>query len=163
LPLSEPAKTTWVHFHDWIQRHLGPEGALRPIAPFAAKAAEHALRLAGVLTLVDTPDAARLNLAAVERGIVLARYYLDEALRLQGVGTTAKETLDAERLLAWMRGRGQLVALPDVYQLGPASVRDKATAVKLLDLLEAHGWVRKLERGAEVGGQRRRDVWEVRP
>jgi putative DNA primase/helicase len=163
MQLAPMAKSTWVRFHDWMQRNAGPEGALRPIFAFAAKAPEHALRIAGVLGLVADPDTQEIDLHHVEAGIALARFYLGEALRLQGLGATRTELQAAEKLLSWMRPRGPLVSLVDVYQLGPSAVRDKNSALALIGLLEDHGHIRRVKGGATVGGQYRRDVWEVRP
>lgn len=162
LALSPEAKRQWIAFHDWVQRNLGADGVLRPVAPFAAKAAEHAARLAGVLSMVGDPDARLVDIRHVEAGLLLTRWYLDEALRLQGVAATRADLLAAGRLLAWIRGRGPLVALADVYQRGPVGVRDKATAGRLLGILGEHGHVRRVDGGAEVDGRHRRDVWEVR-
>ena len=163
MQLDPAAKATWVRFHDWMQRNAGPDGALRPVFAFAAKAPEHALRIAGVLALIADPDAMQIDLHHVEAGIALARFYLGEALRLQGLGATRPELQAAEKLLAWMQARGPLVPLPDVYQLGPSAVRDKRSALALIGVLEDHGRIRKVKGGANVAGQYRREVWEVRP
>jgi len=54
---------------------------------------------------------------------------------------TAKTNPDlvlAERVLTWLRTRecpdNHLVSLPDVYQFGPNSVRDKGTAERILGI-----------------------------
>jgi hypothetical protein len=162
LSLAPDAKDTWVRFHDWAQRHLGANGELHPIAPLAAKAAEHALRLAGLLAVLDDLSATLVHLHHLEAGIALARYYLEEGLRLHGAGATNRDLLEASALYQWLKTRGPCVALPDVYQYGPVGVRDKASALRLMGLLEHHGWVRRVKGCAEVNGVRRRDVWEVR-
>ncbi len=162
LRLSPPAKEVWTKFHDWVQKNLRSDGAFRPVTALAAKAAEHVLRLAGVVALVEQPDAGELELAHVQAGIVLARFYLGEALRLNGLASTDGRLRDASKLLTWLRGRGRLVSLPDVYQYGPSFVRDKASARRLMGVLEEHGWARGVPGGAFIAGVRRRDVWEVR-
>jgi Protein of unknown function (DUF3987) len=53
LPLSAAATTAWIAFHDHIEKQLGPGAPLAPIKGFAAKAAEHAARIAGVITIVE--------------------------------------------------------------------------------------------------------------
>jgi hypothetical protein len=47
--------------------------------------------------------------------------------------------------------------LPDLYRLGPAAIRDKATAAKVVGLLADHGYVEAFAGGAE--GRWRREVW----
>ncbi len=76
----------------------------------------------------------------------------------------------AERLLKWLR-EGGAVRLDDgrmviwpvrVYQIGPSPLRAKADALRILGILESHGWLRKIK-AAEAGGAKRSTLWEVRP
>ncbi len=167
LPVSPDGKEIWIRFHDWVQDHLKPGGIFRPISGIAAKAAEHALRLAGTLTLVDNIDATFISPEHVKAGITLARFYLTEALRLFHTGKTNPDILLTEKVLTWLKTRTgprpQLLSLPCVYQTGPNAVRDKATAARCLALLADHGCVRMVEGGAEIDGKKRRQVWEVNP
>jgi hypothetical protein len=167
LPVAPEAKAVWVRFHDWIQEHLRPDGMFRPISSIAAKAAEHALRLAGTLALVDDLNGPAITLQHVKNGIILAQFYLTEALRLFHTAKTNPDLLVAEKVLAWLRTREgsekSLISLPDIYQMGPNAVRDKATAIKVMQILSDHLWVKPVEGGAEVGGKKRRQVWEVSP
>ena len=68
---------------------------------------------------------------------------------------SAPDILNADMRTAWGE---QAIALPAIYQLGP--VRDKATAAKLVAILEDHGWLVPIVGGAEVAGQRRRQAWQ---
>jgi len=167
LPVAPEAKALWVRFYDWIQEHLRPDGMFRPISSIAAKAAEHALRLAGTLALVDDLNSPAITIQHVKNGIILARFYLTEALRLFHTAKTNPDLVLAEKVLTWLRTREcadkHLVSLSDVYQMGPNAVRDKATAAKIMQILTEHFWVRPLEGGAEIGGVKRRQAWEVHP
>jgi hypothetical protein len=167
LPVSSDGKLIWIRFHDWVQDHLGRDGVFRPISGIAAKAAEHALRLAGTLSLVEDLNATAISPGHVKAGIVLARFYLTEALRLFHSAKTDPDLLLAEKVFTWLKTRGgsrpQLVSLPCVYQTGPNAVRDKATAARCMAFLADHGWVRLVEGGAEIAGKKRRQVWEVNP
>lgn len=167
LPVAPDGKVNWARFHDWVQYHLKEGGIFRPISGIAAKAAEHALRLAGTLALIDNIDAAYISPEHVKSGIILARFYLTEAHRLFQTAKTNPDLVLAEKVLAWLGTREcpdkHLVSLPDVYQFGPNAVRDKATAGRILRILSDHGWVRLVEGGAEIDGKKRRDVWEIRP
>jgi hypothetical protein len=142
-------------------------GVFRPISGIAAKAGEHALRLAGTMALVDNIDGTFIPREHIKTGIILARFYLTEALRLFHAAKTDPDILLTEKVFAWLKARGgsrpQLVSLPCVYQTGPNAVRDKATAARCLALLADHGWVRLVEGGAEIDGKKRRQVWEVNP
>ena len=75
IPVALEAKAVWIRFHDWIQEHLHHGGIFRPISGIAAKAAEHALRLAATLALVDNLNASAISLEQVKNGITLARFY----------------------------------------------------------------------------------------
>jgi hypothetical protein len=57
LRLAPDATRLWVQFHDLAERALLPGGAYHAIRPFGAKLAEHAGRLAAVLTAYADPDA----------------------------------------------------------------------------------------------------------
>lgn len=167
LQIATDAKADWIDFHDWVQSHLHPDGIYRPISGIAAKAAEHALRLAGTLTLMENLDATIISQEKVRGGIVLANFYLGEALRLHHSAKTDTDLINAEKVLAWLRTREgvgkHLICLPDVYRLGPNAVRDKATAAKIMAILADHGWLKQVEGGTEIDGKKRRQVWMVSP
>jgi Protein of unknown function (DUF3987) len=160
LALSASAKRFWVAFHDHVERQLGDEGSLAPVRGFANKAAEHATRLAGVLTLVDDLAAAEINAAHMQAGIALAQFYLIEALRLVDAGATDQDLLLAEKLLAWAQEH-EHIYLRQIYQFGPNSIRDAKTAKRLVSILEEHGWLIRVEGGMELDGAHRREVWRV--
>ena len=163
LLLSPEAKQTWIQFHDHIQTLVRSDQPLASIQGLAAKAAEHAARLAGILALVEDPQVGEIEGTLIEAGIELVQFYLDEALRLFNAAAINPDLLLAEKLLSWARLRGGLIYLRAIYQYGPNAIRDKATARRILHLLENHGWVRSVPGGAEIDGAQRRDVWEVRP
>jgi hypothetical protein len=163
IALAPAAKQVWIGFHDHIQTLMRPEQPLAPIRGLAAKAAEHAARLAGILALVDDFAASTISKPQIEAGIELAQFYLNEALRLFNSAAINPDLLLAEKLLAWARARGGLLYLQPVYQLGPNQIRDKAVAHQTIGILEQHGWVRRLQQGAVIDGAHRKEVWEVHP
>ena len=163
LLVSPEGKEVWIRFHDWVQEHLGESGVFRSISGIAAKAAEHALRLAGTIALVEDIETSTISFENIKAGIVLARFYLTEALRLFHAAKTNPDLLLAEKVFSWLRTRGsnhQLFSLPCIYQNGPNGVRDKATAARCVTILADHGWIRPLVGGAKIEGKRRRYVWE---
>jgi len=162
IALAPDAKQAWIQFHDHIQTLMQPEQPLAPIQGLAAKAAEHAARLAGVLTLVDDLQAGEIGKVHIEAGIELVQFYLNEALRLFSSAAISPDLLLAEKLLAWARTRGKPLYLRAVYQYGPNAIRDKETARRIVSILEGHGWIRRIKDGAEVDGAHRRETWEVR-
>jgi hypothetical protein len=163
LPLSSCARGLWNKFADHIERAIVPNGELEPIRGLANKLPEHAARLAAVVTLVRDIDAGEIVAADIEAGIALAEHYAAEALRLFGSSRVNGDLRLAQRLLDWLLGAwGEpAISLPDIYQRSLNAIGDKATAAKMVAILEDHGWLVRLAQGAIVAGQRRRDAWRI--
>ena len=150
------------HMISIAEAALAPGGAYRPIVAFGAKLAEHAGRLAAVLTLYGDPDAMEVPGEAMACGIALAQHYAAEMLRLQGASCMSPDLRLAAVLLNWWQGRGEPQChLAAIYQRGPNALRDAATARRIIGILAAHGWVRPSPNGATVDGIHRNDVWEL--
>jgi hypothetical protein len=166
LVLAEPvAKRLWVHFHNHVEQQLGDGKELAGVRGFGAKAAEHALRLAGVLATIG--DCRTLEHRHIEAGILLTEYYLAEALRLFQMAGEDPDLRVAEQLLRWLCSRSSecssTFSLRHVYTYGPNSIRSKDRAEKILGILHAHGWVRPVAHAIEIDGALCRTAWEVRP
>ena len=128
----------------------------------ANKLPEHAARIAAVLTLVNNIDAGEVGGAEMEAGIALAQHYAAEAMRLFGASRVSGELWEAQQLLTWLQTSwpGPLVSLPDIYQRGPNSIRDKARAHRAVAILADHGWLVGAA-AADVDGTFRREVWRI--
>jgi len=112
-----------------------------PIGDFAAKAAEHAARIAGVLTIVEDLHAREIWLDAMEGAVALVDWYVSEALRLQQAGRTDTKLLRAAKLLEWLQGQpGGMAGISAILTHGPNALRTKAAAEEALAILAAHGW-----------------------
>jgi hypothetical protein len=163
LPLAPEAKTIWIGFHDHIEALCKDGRELHPIKGFATKAAEHAARLAGILALVDDLHSSAITRGHIEAGIELAQFYIGEALRLFNSAADNPNLILAEKLITWAHSKDhQQLSLQLVYQKGPNGIRDKATAIRIIQILEDHYWLIPIPGGAWVGGQYRREAWEVR-
>jgi hypothetical protein len=98
----------------------------------------------------------------MESGAALASHYAAEALRLCRGSAADPDLRLAQMTLAWLQARGEpAFYLPEVYRLGPAAIRDKAMAAKVIRILADHGHLEPVNGGAELGGKWRRDVWRV--
>jgi hypothetical protein len=163
LSMSPEARVLWIAFVDKIELDVRPGGALEPVRGLANKLPEHAARLASVLALVDNVDAGEISSEYIQAGIVLAQHYAAEALRWFGGSRLDPLLISADRTRLWLLNDWpqSLVSLPDIYQLGPNSVRDANTAQKVIDVLVEHGWLVEVPGGAIVAGKRRRDVWKI--
>jgi hypothetical protein len=151
LSLTKEATAAWCAFHDHIEIQCGQDGALLLIRDFAAKSAEHAARIAGVLTIVEDVHAPEIGINAMHRALVLADWYVNEALRLRRADRTEPKLLIAQSLLDWMCERGEKdFGFREIVQYGPSHVRTKKAAEDALGTLAAHGWI------AEVSSRPRR-------
>lgn len=162
LQLLPESKRVWIAFHDHISELCGEGRELYSIKGLAAKGAEYAARLAGILTLVRDIHAGSIAMDEMVSGIDLMQFYLNEALRLFDGAADNPDLVLAEKCLAWARDRGCRFAAVELYQRGPNAIRDKATTERVLKILEEHGQARPLPNGTEINGKPRKNAWEVR-
>ncbi len=163
IPLSSGAKSAFIEFHDEVECELGDSGRFSTIRGFANKAPEHALRLAGILSLFNDINVVEISTYNMESGIILAKYYLNEALRLFNASMSDPELTQAEMVLSWLHSQNKKeVSLIEIYQYGPNSIRDPKAARKTMFILQEHGWVIPLEKGAMFDGSLRKEAWKVR-
>jgi len=155
LRLSDDARSSWIEFSDSNEREVGPDGSLVAIKPFAAKAAEHAARIAAVITVVGDPDATTITADTMEASIAILNYYLDEWLRLTAIHRE-DEALDlAEQALDWLQAKGfTTLRLRDLYSSGPNHLRSAKKARLAVRKLQDHGYL--IPRTGET------DSWDVR-
>jgi hypothetical protein len=147
LDFSPDAKAAWVVFHDNIEAAMAPDGALENLRDVGSKAAENAARIAGVLTIIENPEAVVIGGEAMASGCELAAWYVGEALRLADYRLPTK-LRNAVRLLDWLRAKGTTdITVRRIMQFGPASVRKKADAEAALGVLEDHGWLTRQGEG----------------
>lgn len=163
LKMTDEARRRWIRFQDYIESQLGSDGSLTHIKTRVNKMPEISARLAATLALFEDIDVGHISDEHMHRGTTLAQHYVMEAQRLASVSRVSGELRDAQAVLSWMHRDwdGDLISLPDLYQRGPAKISTQATALKCVTILEAHGWLERIPRGAVVNGARRRDAWRI--
>jgi len=162
LPLSNEAKRAWIGFSNHVEMAIAPDGVLAPIAGLANKLPEHAARLAAVLTLVRDIDAGEISADEMAAGILLAQHYAQEALRLFGAKGITEDLCLAQATLNWMLSPSwgkAVISMPDLYMRGPNSIRSKKVATPVVKILEDHGWLQRLPKGAKIDDVFRRDAY----
>lgn len=104
LKLENTAQSAWIRYHDEIEKTLGRGGEMQEIKSTAAKSAENALRIAGVIAV--TEGLTIITQEIMERAAILSRWYLNEALRLAYPAKIEMRLLNAQRLLDWLIAKG---------------------------------------------------------
>src|SRR5690606_21316284 len=102
LELSGEALAAWVRLHDGMERQVAPDtGRYAAIKPFAAKAAEHAARIAAVLAFFEGYQ--EVTIEHVQRAAKLITYYL-ESMRIRTAEALEDQHLfEAGELLEWLK------------------------------------------------------------
>lgn len=162
LAFTPNAREIWCTLHDHIEARLGSAGELGGVKSFGNKLAEHAARIAAVLTIFDDPDASVIEAAVMGRVVELANFYAAEAVRLNAEARVARPLADAEKLRVWLAEKWPhpIISVPDAVQRGPYAIRTTALAGRCFEVLESHGWL--IARGAgEIDGVRRQETFEV--
>ena len=161
ISLSASAKKRWIKFHDYVEKRCGKGKEFEPITGFACKAAEHALRLAGVLTLVDDIECKSISLDKIEAAIKLTKFYIKEALRMTQTFDNPL-LLKAESLLNWLwKKEYEFFHLADIIKKGPNQFRSKSKVMPIISTLVDYNWLHKVDGGMKLDGYNRMDVWEV--
>jgi Protein of unknown function (DUF3987) len=142
LHMSADARLVWREFYDLVEIQCGEGNDLAPIGDFAAKAAEHAARIAGVMTIFDDLHANEIGVVAMRNAVTIADWYVGETLRLAAAGRTDPHLMRAAGLLDWLKAQpGKKAGFREILQFGPNATRTKAAAEEALSILEAHGWI----------------------
>lgn len=163
LALGNGARALLIRFSDAIEMAQAKGGNLEHVTGTASKAAEQAVRIAGVLTLWRDLHAAEVSAKDMADAITLAQFYLSEAARLADAATVSVEIDRAEQLRRWLLERWiePEITVRDVLQLGPNALRESPKAMAALNLLQKHGWLVPLESGLVIRGAARKVAWRI--
>jgi hypothetical protein len=142
LALSPEARALLVEAYNSIETAQQDNGELASIREFASKAAEHACRIAAVLTLMTQADAIAVDLETMRAAVELVQFYLREHVRLAGAAAVSLEIGNAVKLQEWLKRTGRKdVTARNVMQLGPYAIREAPVAKAALRALLEHGWL----------------------
>ena len=162
LTLSRAAKETWRVAYDEIERHMAPTGGYSQVRPWASKAAEQVLRMAGVLTLVANSNAPQIEADAIKNATQLVAWHMCEVVRLVDTAKVPDKVKHAEAVLAWCRARGlAMVDSTTLLNRGPNSVRSKEPLDAAMEVLVEHGWAESRP-NVEIAGRKVRRAWAIR-
>ena len=160
LALSPDARELLVDYARAVEAAQTPGGAFEGVRAFASKTAEHAARIAGVMTIFVDPEAQEVTAETMADAVTIATYYANEASRLADAAVIPPEVADAERMRRWLidKWREPCISAAIATQRGP--FKDTPRNRKALQLLQEYGWL-KPQPGAVVDGKSRRQAWQV--
>ena len=164
LWLSKQAKQIYIAFHDEIQGKLAPGKRYHSIKPFAAKAHDHALRVAATLAFFHDPDCQRIGSDWILKAIKIVRHSLSEHLRLVDKGGPSQNLRDGNALLQWLNHKkrgGRPISLAEICKTGPRSIRSAGKARALIKVLKTHAQLRDVPRGCEYSGTHCKEAYEL--
>ena len=140
LLLTADAQKLWTSFYDEVEREQGAGAKFSTLRDVAGKAAEQALRIAGILSIVGDPDSAAIDPKAAKQACALARWYLEEALQVSIEAENAPLKKDAAELRKWLERQGlSYVTATDFLQRGPNRLRRKETLDPAIEALVRDG------------------------
>lgn len=158
----DSAHDEFIEFHNAVELENRKGGKYHQIKGFANKMPEHASRLAALLALYEGDE--KITWRHFWAGCRLAEYFALEHLRLVDAGTVDPELVKATKLLEWWQARPDgRCHLAEVYQRGPACMRDSTTARASIEVLIANGWIEPLPPNVMLDGKPRRDAWRLIP
>lgn len=162
LRLDAEAKAVWVETYNAVEANERPGQRFEQCKPWASKSAEQALRIAGVLRLVEEADAQTIDADTMQRAVEIALWHLNEAARLAGTAELSPEVRDAEALLDWCHDTGRTLLYSGVaLQRGPSRIRTAKGFKVAVGELERTGWALPIEGGMAADGSHRRNVWRI--
>ena len=104
LTLGPDAHRVWAEGYNATETMQAPGQPLEVVRPSAGKAAENALRIAGVLAAFEGADT--LTADHVTRGWTLASYHLETVLRQAQTAKATAAERDAHEVLHWLTEQG---------------------------------------------------------
>lgn len=140
LELTPDAIEELVAFYNATEAMLAPAGDLSGYSDLTNKAHENAARIAGVLAVLN--DEQCVSRDTMQRGIELAKYFLDEIVRLSDVLPPSIEINQAKVLAEWLSNRGGSATIRELSQSGPRYFRQKAQRDPPIALLKEKSWLR---------------------
>lgn len=162
IRLSKEALEVWKAFADECEIEQREGGRFEGIIGFAGKLPEHAVRIAGVLEIVEDVDAKCLSASTLLRGIEIAKYHAEEWLRLSEEDIPSPEFMRADKMLKWLHKKGKrIVGLKELSQFGPNGVRKVKFVQEAMKILVEYNWAIKLPDGTKLDNITQKEAWEV--
>ncbi|HEY6401202.1 MAG TPA: DUF3987 domain-containing protein, partial [Blastocatellia bacterium] len=171
LNLTPEADNALASFEAEIEPNLSEDGKLGPIADWAGKLAGAVLRISGILSLAQHAERLmdfdwKVDADTVRKSIEIGRYLIPHAQAAFAEMGADPLVEDAKHLLRWIE-REQIEAFTKrEFHFSNRGRFKKVTELEpVLELLEAHGYIRTLARATEPGkpGRKQSQLFKVNP
>ncbi len=116
LTLDREAKGEWISFVNSQEKLHGLERYFK-IKGFLSKSGEMVLRLAGIITCVENPNAVHVSSNSIQQAISLLFWYQEELLRIYDMSMIEEKINQAIRVLEWLKAKkvkGQYFPISDI-------------------------------------------------
>jgi Protein of unknown function (DUF3987) len=168
--LSKDALGYLTAFMDEIEPKLAEGGDLHLVADWASKLAGAIARIAAILhyakhslSLSNVPD---IQPDTVKRAIEIGRYLIQHALAACAEMGADPLVENAKHILLWIqREQIEVFTKRDAHRANIARFKKVTELEPILELIEAHGYIRTQARAAEPGkvGRKSSQLFEVNP
>lgn len=162
LQVNGEAKALWKEAYNAIESQLAPKMQLHDIKPTAAKMAEQIIRIAGVITLVESLEATKINADAMKRAIQLGSWYLQEALRLSTASSITTDYQIAAKVIEWIKTKGlAVITVHEINRNEVARLKGANRCREILMLLEENSWLIRLPPETQINGKAAKEAWRL--
>jgi DNA polymerase-1 len=137
VKLSPEAKAAWVEFYNgWAKEQAAAEGDLAAcFSKLEAYAGRFALIHHVVTNVGRNADCDPIEAVSVEAGVVLARWFANEARRVYGMLAESAEERRIRRLVEFIQGRGGAITIRQLHRANQAKYRSAEEAAEALQEL----------------------------
>uniref|UniRef100_A0A6M3KQ70 DUF3987 domain-containing protein n=1 Tax=viral metagenome TaxID=1070528 RepID=A0A6M3KQ70_9ZZZZ len=150
LRLGPEAHELILHFDRGIEPQIGPEGELAAIAEWVGKLVGTTCRIAAIIHACGDPESAEITGDEARAAIRIARYAIEHALRAHDAMDESPGQAAAGLVLAAIQRKpSPRVPRRDLQQ----RLKRRLSAAQVdqaLDVLEGHGYLRRVDRDVEV-------------
>ena len=134
-----------MEYFNLVEEAQGRGGPYEYNTAAASKSAEQAARIAAAFTLFNEDEALEVGLEAMKQGISIAKWFLDESLRLTSHLTTTNAQRHGVILLEWLKkleiDNEAPLKVGDLLKFGPRPIRKKIDRDDAVKMLADLGWI----------------------
>jgi hypothetical protein len=161
LELSREARALLTNFYNRVELATKKDGPFSEIRGFATKAAEHAARIAGVMTIYQSIEAEAVSPEGMANAIGLMEWYLVEMNRISSAHVVPEGIQLAESLRVWLvtAWRQDHISKRAMLRMAPSKLRNSEILEEAIRKLEEFGWLVPMPEGSSVDGKFVKRAW----